>query len=239
MRQGGRQPQANLKAERRRLNLGRRARPRRDGRKVSTRAPATTRCPPCAGWSARHRLVPHDPNVTLALASACLAHDPARAASLFQDVPDQHDVRQAWLGLASARLRLAGPDEAAEPLAAALSRHAFSPDIADLAETIGCRSGSPGWCALRPDGGLEIHVSPATAPASHRKRRGHIIGNAGDGSGQATRERHHPDRNHPVSSPYVMARLVRATCRGTCRNRRSGQAEPWRDGGPLADLQPG
>src|ERR1700733_1454937 len=65
-------------------------------------------------WLERaHRLVPRDPNVTLALASACLAHDPGRAASLFQVVLDRHDVRQAWLGLASARLRLAGPDEAA------------------------------------------------------------------------------------------------------------------------------
>jgi GT2 family glycosyltransferase len=115
-------------------------------------------------WLERaHRLVPHDPNVTLALASACLAHDPVRAASLFQDVLDRHDVRQAWMGLASARLRLAEPEQAVEPLAAALSRHAFSPDIAALAEMIGCRTGGPGWCALRPDGGLEIHLAPETA----------------------------------------------------------------------------
>ncbi len=113
-------------------------------------------------WLERaHRLVPRDPNVALALASALLAQDPARAASLFQHVANQHDVAQAWLGLAAARLRLAGPDEAAKPLVASLSRHAFRADLASLAETIGRRPGSPGWCAVRSDGGLEIHpVTP-------------------------------------------------------------------------------
>jgi hypothetical protein len=111
-------------------------------------------------WLERaHRLVPHDPNAALALASACLAHDPARAATLFQGAADKHDIRQAWLGLAAARLRLAGPDNAAEPLAVVLSHYAFTPDVMPLAQTIGCRPGSPGWCALRPDGRLEIHVA--------------------------------------------------------------------------------
>lgn len=115
-------------------------------------------------WLERaHRLVPTDPNVTLALASACLAHDPTRTASLCQAVVDSHDVRQAWLCLAAARLRLAGPDDAEAPLAVVLSRHAFVPDVAGLAEAIAQRPGGPGWCALRPDGGLEIH------PAADRK----------------------------------------------------------------------
>ena len=150
-------------------------------------------------WLERaHRLVPRDPNVTLALASACLALDPAQAASLFQVVLDRHDVRQAWLGLASARLRLAGLDEAAIPLAVALSRHAFSAEAAGLAETIGCRPGSPGWCALRPDGGLEIHVSTNAAQVT-MALKGRTI------------ERDHPGRNcvriQPSSSwPGVLAR---------------------------------
>ena len=112
-------------------------------------------------WLERaHRLVPHDPNAALTLASACLARDPARAATLFQGIADKHDVRQAWLGLAAARLRLAGPDNAVEPLAVVLSRYAFMPDVMPLAQTIGRRPGCPGWCGVRPDGGLEIH--PAT-----------------------------------------------------------------------------
>jgi GT2 family glycosyltransferase len=126
-------------------------------------------------WLERaHRLVPLDPNATLALASACLAYDPARAASLFQSIADRHDSRQAWLGLAAARLRLTGPEDAAAPLAVALSRYAYTTDAAALAEAIGRRPGAPGWCALRSDGSLEIHgASPATArevsPATARE----------------------------------------------------------------------
>src|ERR1700761_9103373 len=74
-------------------------------------------------WLERaHRLVPSDPNVALALASACLGDDPARAEGLFRSVLERHDVRQAWLGLAAARLRRSGPDEAAEALTTVLSR---------------------------------------------------------------------------------------------------------------------
>ena len=109
-------------------------------------------------WLERaHRLVPHDPSAALALASACLAQDPARAAGLFSDLAERHDIRQAWLGLAAARLRLAGPDNAAEPLGVVLSRFAFAADAQALARTIGQRPGCAGWCALRPDGRLELH----------------------------------------------------------------------------------
>jgi GT2 family glycosyltransferase len=101
-----------------------------------------------------HRLVPHDPNATLTLASACLADDPARAAALFQAIIDTYDVRQAWLGLAAARLRLSGPEDAAEPLAVLLSRHAFAPDAAGLANAV---APPAGWCTLCSDGRLEIH----------------------------------------------------------------------------------
>jgi GT2 family glycosyltransferase len=113
-------------------------------------------------WLERaHRLAPQDPNVMLTLASACLADDPARAAALFQGVADRHDVRQAWLGLGVARLRLAGADAAAGPVAALLSRFAFAADSVALAEAVGGRPDSPGWCALRSDGRLEIHAAAA------------------------------------------------------------------------------
>ena len=114
-------------------------------------------------WLERaHRLVPLDPNATLMLASACLAEDPARAASLFQSVAAKHDVRQAWLGLAAAHLRLKGPEDAADPLAVVLSRHAFVADTATLADAIGRGPGRPGWCALGSDGSLEIHPANST-----------------------------------------------------------------------------
>lgn len=101
-----------------------------------------------------HRLIPDDPNTTLMLAGACLATDANRAAMLFLAVLSQHDVRQAWLGLTVAHLRNGEPDKAVRSLAAALSRHAFAPDTRSLAEQMG---GAAGWCALRSDGGLEIH----------------------------------------------------------------------------------
>ena len=113
-------------------------------------------------WLERaHRLVPHDPSAALTLASACLASDPGRAAALFADLADRHDIRQAWLGLAAAKLRLAGPDNAAEALGVVLSRFAFAADTEALARAIGERPGGAGWCALRPDGRLEIHPTAA------------------------------------------------------------------------------
>ena len=107
-------------------------------------------------WLERaHRLVPRDPNTKLTLATVVLSINPDRAASLFADVAQEHDLRQAWLGVAVARLRLSGPGEAAAPLAAALSRHALVPDTAAVAEKIG---EGGGWCGLRSDGTLEIHA---------------------------------------------------------------------------------
>ena len=103
-----------------------------------------------------HRLVPRDPNVTLTFASACLLRDPAKAQVLFTELLATHDIRQGWLGLAAARLRLAGAEMAAEAMATALSRHMFVSDAISLAEQIGQATG---WCGLRPDGSLELHPS--------------------------------------------------------------------------------
>ncbi len=102
-----------------------------------------------------HRLVPHDPHAKLTLATVCLGSDPLRAAELFAAVAEQHDVRQAWLGLAAARMRTSGAEAAAEPLAAAFARHAFAPESGGLAQQI---AGRAGWCAVRSDGGLEVHA---------------------------------------------------------------------------------
>jgi GT2 family glycosyltransferase len=105
------------------------------------------------------RLVPSDPNILLALASACLQREPARAEPLFAAVARDHDVRQAWLGLAAARSRMGDPRAAKEALAVALARHACMPDTERVADQI-----APlGWCALRPDG--ELVIRPATGAA--------------------------------------------------------------------------
>lgn len=109
-----------------------------------------------------HRLAPLDANTAVTLASACVANDPARAVALFHSVAQQHDVRQAWLGLVAGYLRLSGPKDAAPPLAVLLSRFAFMPDTAALARAVGGHLPCPGWCAMRSDGRLVIHLASAT-----------------------------------------------------------------------------
>ena len=107
-------------------------------------------------WLERaHRLAPHDANVTLTLASLYLVSHPVKAEALFLAVTQAHDVKQAWLGLAAARLRHDGREAAAAPLAVALSRHAFTSGTINLAEQI---AGESGWCGLRSDGRLELHA---------------------------------------------------------------------------------
>jgi hypothetical protein len=103
-----------------------------------------------------HRLVPQDPNVILALATACLGDDPERAVRLFGTVLKKHDVRQAWVGLAAAFLRMGRPTEAREPLSNALARHAFAPDIVSVADQIAGISGSAGWCSVTSSGDLIV-----------------------------------------------------------------------------------
>ena len=84
------------------------------------RAMAPRRC----RWLDRAcRLAPRDQTLALALATACLGHDDMRAAALFAAISAENDVREAWLGLATARRRLGDAAGAAEALAAALRRH--------------------------------------------------------------------------------------------------------------------
>lgn len=109
-----------------------------------------------------HRLVPTDANVMLALGSACLGDDPERAAVLFRQVAEAHDVAQAWLGLAAARLRFGDDAGALAPLAQALSTHALSAETIGLVHRIAAQTG---WCGLHSDGRIEVHL-PAEAEAS-------------------------------------------------------------------------
>ncbi len=100
-----------------------------------------------------HRLLPADSTLCLALAEACIGRDNARAALLLQSLA-KHDVREVWLALAAARVGLGDAGGAAEALACALSRHAFSPQLAPFAEALARAAGAPGWCALTSEGGL-------------------------------------------------------------------------------------
>jgi GT2 family glycosyltransferase len=117
--------------------------------------------PKAIRWLQRaHRLVPSDPNVALALATACLGLDDARAAELFRDVLASTDVREARIGLASACHRAGNSEEAAKALAGALRRHTPVSSMEDTANAIVSASGSPGWCGLLGSGEIAIRTAP-------------------------------------------------------------------------------
>ncbi len=109
------------------------------------------------------RLSPGDRTYTLTLATHCLANDPARAEALFVKVTETDDVREAWLGLARARLQLGRAGQAAEALGAALSRHAVLPGSDALADRIAAMAGAPGWCGLITGDRLIVRASGETA----------------------------------------------------------------------------
>ena len=76
-------------------------------------------------WLERaHRLAPHDGTISLVLASAAIGIDNPRAATLFSEVLAGADVRDAWLGLATARLLMRDIAGACSAIGTALGRHA-------------------------------------------------------------------------------------------------------------------
>jgi len=98
------------------------------------------------------RLAPGEPTLRLALATACLGIDDARAASLFAAAVAERPVREAWLGLAGSRRTLGDPAGAASALASALAAYALVPSLEKLATTIAAESGAEGWCGyVAPD----------------------------------------------------------------------------------------
>ena len=88
----------------------------------------------------------------LMLASTLLGRDDRRAALLFATVTAKHDVREAWLGLATARYRLDDAAGAAEALGAALRRHVIDPNYSGLADAIARAAGAAGWSGITSDG---------------------------------------------------------------------------------------
>lgn len=111
-----------------------------------------------------HRLLPRDPNVMLALAGATLSVEPARAAALFAAVTQDHDVREAWLGLAAARLKLGAVDQAMACVARALSRHVPRNDTRAVANQVVRLSQTDGWCGVSFDGELTIQTNARSHP---------------------------------------------------------------------------
>jgi GT2 family glycosyltransferase len=105
------------------------------------------------------RLAPRDQTMALAFASACLGFDDKRSAELFASISADNDVREAWLGLATARRRLGDATGAADALAQALARHVVGRNFMALADAIAAAANAPGWCGLSGDGRLTIHAA--------------------------------------------------------------------------------
>jgi GT2 family glycosyltransferase/glycosyltransferase involved in cell wall biosynthesis len=106
------------------------------------------------------RIAPEDDTAKLSLAHALLALGDPGAAPMLEDLTRRHDVREIWLALAGARLRLGDAAGAASALAASLSGHRL-PAAAEIADLIAKRAGAAGWCGLLPD--ETVLVSPGTA----------------------------------------------------------------------------
>lgn len=117
-------------------------------------------------WLERaQRIAPRDETARLAVALARLGQgEPGQAAPL-AEIAARFDLRVAWIGLASARLRDGDAEGAAQALAAAFSGHAGAIDagLAMGADRIAAAVGAPGWCALL-SGGVLV-VSAGLAPS--------------------------------------------------------------------------
>ena len=125
-----------------------------------------------------HRMAPRDPTVALALATTTVGQDDARAAALFAELSGKHDVREVWLGLATARLRLGDAAGAAAALAQCLQRRVADRGLATLADAIVRDAHAAGWCGLADNGELAVHPAPGVDRASividpHACARGH------------------------------------------------------------------
>ena len=141
-----------------------------------------------------------------------------RAAALFGAIGAETDVREAWLGLATARRQLGDPSGAAEALALALRRHVPAPQAAALADAIAREAGAPGWCGMAVDGTLTVRCQPAPEaydplPATaSRKGKGRFVAVTA------------PDGRHLLGSPIDGAAIV-ATA--GCVTARDGGITGW------------
>ena len=132
------------------------------------------------------RLAPRDLNLTLSLASAVLAREPGRAASLFGRVAEEADLREAWQGLAAAHLLLGQASDAARCLARALSQAVIAPGLTGLADEVARRAGSPGWCGVSGNGSPPP-ASEVEAPGGRSPAARSPDGRSPDGRGPTAR----------------------------------------------------
>ena len=106
-----------------------------------------------------HRLSGKGVTAALSLAAALTGHDTARAIALFRRVLASNDIRDAWLGLATAHYTLGDMTAARDALASAFHRHAAHEAIGPIADHVARATGAAGWCALTQEG--EPVIRPA------------------------------------------------------------------------------
>src|SRR5271165_5715844 len=105
-------------------------------------------------------LAPSGTTASLVLAGAKLLLGSDEAAELYAGVVTEHDLREAWLGLAAARYLQAEAARAADALGHALRRHAVdASDLISLADGIADAAFAAGWCALESGGNLVIRLA--------------------------------------------------------------------------------
>jgi GT2 family glycosyltransferase len=105
------------------------------------------------------RLLPSDDALALALASACLGQDDARAVELFAPLAARYGSREAWTGLAISRRNLGDLAGAAEAVSRALATLVPDGTLAGIAELLVRQLAAAGWCGMSIDGVLDIHVA--------------------------------------------------------------------------------
>lgn len=129
-------------------------------------------------WLDRARRLTGEGSAILSLASALTGYDNPRAAALFAAVLETADVREAWLGLATARLLMGENEAARAALVEALCRHAPHPDIGGIALHVARLTQAPGWCGVTGTGRViasPVHPAPIEVRLDGRRVNGDVL----------------------------------------------------------------
>ena len=110
------------------------------------------------------RLAPDNATLNLALAGETLSRRVAHSAELFARVARQHDMREAWLGLAATHHLRAEASQVAEALNRALRGHVLDREFVSVIQFLVRAMGAPGWCSLDGMGNLMVQLTRAPPP---------------------------------------------------------------------------
>ena len=110
------------------------------------------------------RLAPDNATLNLALAGETLSRRVAHSAELFARVARQHDMREAWLGLAATHHLRAEASQVAEALNRALRGNVLDREFVSVIQFLVRAMGAPGWCSLDGMGDLMVQLTRAPPP---------------------------------------------------------------------------